>query len=67
MVDDRSEGALCSMRSCPTANVLDPASGSVYRALTGSLVTVDADIVVTETNGDGAGAGTSNYRAYVIR
>ena len=53
----------CWSDDCPTVNVLDPASGSLYRAPRGVLVSAANGVVVTELDN----GNTSGYTAYSIR
>lgn len=50
--------------ACPTVSVLDPATGSLYRAPRGSLIATGSGIVITETD---TGGQTSDYHAYSIQ
>jgi hypothetical protein len=66
VVYDRGTDSLC-MRACPTVSILDPGSGSLYRAPQGRLTATANGTVITETESLQQPDKTADYHAYAIQ
>lgn len=66
VVYDREASTYCSP-ACSTVSVLEPSTGSLFRAPPGRLITTANGTVVTQTEGLRQPSGTADYFAYTIR